>query len=185
MSEMWLSILGLYHKDPTIFDNMVLPEGVDRQTLIDKLLTDCAELEIVYPSTEMMKLSMETWSKAHLRGWEIMFTSLNKEDYDPFTDFDRHENFTETYENTDDLQGNRTGSERAFNDDSLTNVSGLNNNELNKTTGTRSHTLNQYGNSALGTNQDIIRKEILIRQEYNIIDIIISDFKADFCICVY
>ena len=179
------SIMGMYQLDPTIFDNLQVPEEVDTDALINKLLIDCAELEIVYPNCEMMKESLGYWSKAHLRGWEMYAATLEKSDYDPFTDFDRHEEYTEHYTDVNDQQADSTASQRAFNEADLTAISGTNATAVNNGSGDRTHTMRQYGNSALGTNQDIIKKEIELRQMYNLIDLIITQFKLDYCICVY
>ena len=176
-----LSVMALYRQDPKLFDYFTIPENLDREALINKLVTDCAELEVIYPDPAMMKESLKFWSTAHLHNWELIYESLNKEDYDPFTDFDRHEEFSETY---NDETTNKTGtSQRAFNESALTKIGELGSDGSGS--GSRSHTLRQYGNSALGTNQDIIRKEIEIRNQFNVFDIIIADFKKDFCLCVY
>ena len=183
----FISILGLYRKDATIFNNMALPFRIQlrKQELINKLLMDCAELEILYPSTDMMKEAIEYWSKAHVHSWELYYETLDKADYDPFTDFDRHEDFTEHYSDDRDTQSDSRTSERAYNDAELTDIANLNNTAINSASGSRDHTLHQYGNSALGTNQDIIKKEIELRKEYNVIDLIINQFKKDFCLLVY
>ena len=179
------SVMGMYNRDQTIFDNMLIPAQIDRDSLTNKLLIDCAELEILYPDCDMLKESLGYWSKAHLHSWEMMFISLNKEDYDPFTDFDRHEEYTEHYSDLNNLQANGRGSQRAFNDADLTDITGSTSSSVNDRSGSRDHTLRQYGNSALGTNQDIIKKEIELRIAYNVIDLIITQFKRDFCLLVY
>lgn len=180
-----LSTRGLYAKDHTLFDNMVIPEGMDRDALLNKLLVDTAELEVCYPNTDMMKYSLGTWSQSHLHNWEIMYESLNKSNYDPFTDFDRNEEYEESFTTNGTGEENGTGSQRAFNEADLTDVSGSHSSAINNQTGTRSHRMRQYGNSALGTNQDIIEKEIKIRKLYNLYDIIIQQYKQDFTLLVY
>ena len=176
-----LSVLMLYEAKPTLFDDMQVPTGINKATLVDKLVSDCAELEVIYPDPDMMKESLKFWSAAHIHNWEIEYASLNKAGYDPFIDYDRNEDYNSNY--TDYPAATTTTSQRAFNDATLTDVAKIT--QGGTLGGWKSHTLHQYGNSALGTNQDIIRKEIEIRNEYNIMDLIIADFKKDFCICVY
>lgn len=176
-----LSVMMLYRAEPTLFDDMQVPTGITKQTLVDKLLTDCAELEVIYPDPNMMKESLKHWSAAHIHNWDIEFQALNKAGYDPFTDYDRNEDYTSNY--TDYPAATTTTSQRAFNDANLTDVAKIT--QGGTVGGWNSHTIHQYGNSALGTNQDIIRKEIEIRNAYNIMDLIIADFKKDFCLCVY
>lgn len=168
-----LSVMMLYRADTTLFDDMQVPTGITKATLVNKLVSDCAELEVIYPDPDMMKESLKFWSAAHLHNWEIEYEALNQTGYDPFTDYDRHEEHT-IYPAT-----HTTTAQRAFNDSTLTDVAKITNG------GNERHVYHQYGNSALGTNQDIIRKEVDIRKELNIMDLIIADFKKDFCLCVY
>ena len=53
-----MSILGLWNNDHSIFDLMQLPDGFtteDRETVTDSILTECAELEVLYPAPAVMK----------------------------------------------------------------------------------------------------------------------------------
>ena len=43
-----MSLLGLYNWDNTILDGLVVPAGVDKKTVINNLLRECAELEVLY-----------------------------------------------------------------------------------------------------------------------------------------
>ena len=40
-----LSVLGIYHRDNTIFDDMQLPAAIDRNTLIGNIVLECAFLQ--------------------------------------------------------------------------------------------------------------------------------------------
>ena len=44
MSRATLSLLGLYQYDNTIFNELVLPEGMDKQVYINNLLMETAEM---------------------------------------------------------------------------------------------------------------------------------------------
>ena len=44
-----LSVLGLYNYDSQIFDRLELPEGVDKETVVNSILLECADLEVLYP----------------------------------------------------------------------------------------------------------------------------------------
>ena len=173
--------MGLYDADNTVFDDLSLPANITKVNLVSKLLIDCAELEIIYPDPDMMKESIKYWSLAHLQSWEMYYASLHKANYNPFDDYDRHEEIEINYH---DYPGaTTTTSQRAFNDSTLTDIGKLTQGGDN--TGWRTTETHAYGNSALGTNQDIMNKEIELRIKYNVIDLIISDFKKDFCLCVY
>lgn len=85
-----LSILGLYNYDDTIFDGMILPSEIDKTTLVDNILLECAELEVIYPSANLMKRAIGSWSLKRYRAWSKLQTVLY-EDYDPFINIKRDE----------------------------------------------------------------------------------------------
>ena len=64
-----ISIYGLYLFDPTLFDNLQLPTGVDRDELISNLVMECAELELLYPDGDYMKYAIGAWSKKENHIW--------------------------------------------------------------------------------------------------------------------
>lgn len=173
MANMELSIRGLYLADNTIFDSLVIPSQLDHDTAVATILLNCSELEVLYPDPDMMKESIGYWSARRTREWAMIYASLYKEDYDPFTDYDRNEEYSATSSSA------MTEQVRGYNEEALQNAAGSSGNITN------SHTIHQYGNSALGTNQDIITKEIELRQKFEIYDIIADEFKKDFCLAVY
>ena len=50
-----ISILGLYQFDPTIFDNLQLPDGLDKDELVSNILIEGADLEVLYPNADFIK----------------------------------------------------------------------------------------------------------------------------------
>ena len=42
-----VSFMGLYSYDPTIFDDVQIPSGIDRETLLNNLMVETAELEVL------------------------------------------------------------------------------------------------------------------------------------------
>ena len=101
-----LSVMGLYQFNNKIFDGMVIPNGVDKELLINNILIECAELETLYPNDEIFKLVVDNWSAKELPTWEKLFELFNME-YNPLYNVDAYETITEerdlTYdhENTD------------------------------------------------------------------------------------
>lgn len=87
-----LSIYGLYEYDDSIFDNLVLPSGMEdhRQELITEILLDCSDFTLLYPDWDFMKMLIGVWSKNELRIWEKMYQSEMVE-YNPIENYDRHE----------------------------------------------------------------------------------------------
>lgn len=105
-----LSLLGLYTHDDTLFDNLVLPNGIDRENLIDNLLAETAELEILYPNYSFMKAMIGVWSKKELPIWEKQYATTQL-DYNPIENYDRQESWT-TSENGNRM--NTTEGESTF-----------------------------------------------------------------------
>ena len=77
-----ISVLGLYTADNTLFDNLVLPDGVDKDTLIAEIISECADLEVLYPDSDYMKMLIGYWSGGMLDNWQKMFDALGQ-NYDP------------------------------------------------------------------------------------------------------
>ena len=65
-----LSIIGAYNYDSTLFDNLRLPDDVDRETVVSNILDYCAELELLYPDLPYLKNAIGYWSAKELPFWE-------------------------------------------------------------------------------------------------------------------
>lgn len=87
----WLSILGLYNYDPTIFDELVIPTAADITTdaekvsdpfvpdstdLIAYICMELAELPLVYPSAPTMQTMVGVWSRVHITEWRALYNTL-------------------------------------------------------------------------------------------------------------
>lgn len=88
-----MSIMGLYQWDNTIFDLLSLPEGLNKDTLIDFILSECSDLEILYPNPVVMKGLIGVWSNTMQYTWNKLYQTLNLE-YNPIDNYDRTETRT-------------------------------------------------------------------------------------------
>ena len=202
-----LSILGLYNYDHSIFDNLVLPtytveheeddgngnmiivtdtyDYLDRDTFIDNLLLDLAEMELLYTDGDFMKLSIGIWSKRRLHSWEKIARVLYA-DYDPFINIRRHEDRTIT--ETRDLANGATTTTDVSAWDSANTYEPRTQETLSGTdTGdiTTHEEFDLEGDSAITDAQDVARKEIELRDHYDLYNYIIEDFKKRFCLLLY
>lgn len=91
-----MGTLTLYNNDNTLFDNLVLPDKIDKQTLIDNILMETAELEVLYPNPDTLKYLIGKWSASQLTKWDTWVKVLMADDYDPFKNTDRTEEITDT-----------------------------------------------------------------------------------------
>ena len=113
---MWLSIQGMYEYDNTVFDGFDSPSYTDennivhtlnRDDVINNILLQCAELEVIYPSVQMMKFAIGVWSASNSRTWDKLYKSMFF-DYNPIWNLDTNETETETNER--DISRQHTGS---------------------------------------------------------------------------
>lgn len=208
MSNITLSVLGLYNYDDTLFDNMAVPAGVDKtNVLIPNLLADLAELEVIYPDPEIMKTFIEVWSKKQLPVWSKLMDTVNLE-YNPIYNKDGYYEETESRDlensnsTTDTLSATVTDSGSNLNQVSAFNSSAFENREKDTIANTRTESQtntgtssgtdtgeitrerHEYGNIGVTTTQQMIKEEREVVQ-FNIVNYIIEDFKQRFCILVY
>ena len=90
-----LSLLGLYNWDPTLFDLMQLPDGIQKETLVENLLAETAELETLYADPAFMKAMIGVWSAKQLDVWTKLYNTTVF-DYNPIENYNRMETGTET-----------------------------------------------------------------------------------------
>lgn len=94
--EATLSILGLYNYQPAIFNSLTIPTSVDRETLIDNIIMEAAELELLFPNADILGRLIGNWSKTRLAAWNRMIGALDAE-YNPIENSDRYEDHLEDY----------------------------------------------------------------------------------------
>ena len=112
---MLLSIMGLYEYDNTIFDGLENPSvtveeetyTVDKDTLIKNICLECAELEVVYPSVDYMKLAIGVWSATNIEKWNRLYKTQVLT-YNPLWNVDA--NIVDTVEGSEQRDIGRTGS---------------------------------------------------------------------------
>lgn len=124
-----LSILGLYQAEPTLFDNMILPEGLNKETVIDSIIQDCMELEVLYTSPYAMKLMISIWSRREQPTFERVYRAENAE-YNPIENYDKHQ--------TDQRSITRAGKDEATGNNAISTTEKID----GETTGTDSQITN-------------------------------------------
>ena len=92
-----MSIVGLLLADNTIFDNMVLPNGVDHDLVVSNICNECYDLGVYQPDPDYMKFAIATWSRRKLWSWNKLYETLNFT-YNPIWNKDGTITETETRE---------------------------------------------------------------------------------------
>ena len=172
---MLLSIMGLYEYDNTLFQGLQLPEGLDQEAVINEILLQCAELEIVYPNIDIMKLAITTWSLANQYTWEKLYDTMVVE-YNPIWNVDA----TVTIDRNTSGSGNATDAVKGFNSNTWA--------ESDKTDTTSEAEEDvierRTGNIGVVSTQSMIEQERKIA-EFNMISYIAQSFKERFCLLIY
>lgn len=172
---MLLSIVGLYEYDNNLFRGLQLPEGLDREATINEILLQCAELEIVYPDIDLMKLAITTWSVANQYTWQKLYDTMVIE-YNPIWNVDAIVSIDRDATGT----GNATDAVKGYNSNTWA--------ESDKTdtssTATEDVTERRTGNIGVTTTQQMLEQERKIA-EFNMISFIAQSFKQRFCLLIY
>ena len=90
-----LSILGMYNYDNSIFDELQLPESINKTDFIQNLCLNYAELEILYSQPEILKNAIGMWSRIQLPNWKKLEETTQYE-YNAIENYDRQEEWTDT-----------------------------------------------------------------------------------------
>ena len=111
-----MSILGLHNfTNGAVWDELTLPEGIDRDTVIGNILLDCAELEVIYPDPDIMTSAIGLWSAAERDSWKKLYETTQF-DYNPI--WNKDGTVTET-ENTSRLHKELGGDQESENSTQL------------------------------------------------------------------
>lgn len=99
MSTMKLTLIGLnrflHDLNDDLFENLVLPEDVDKDTITENILLRGGEFEVLYSDPYFMKDAIGLWS----RKWNRTFTKWVEAlalEYSPLENYDRKEDYTDT-----------------------------------------------------------------------------------------
>lgn len=106
-----LSIMALYHWDDRIFEKMQLPDGMDRTALLAEILTECAELELIYPDWDTMHNAIGYWSRTMIDRWNKAWSALLLK-YNPLWNVDANISERETRNLAHDEERKLSGSSK-------------------------------------------------------------------------
>lgn len=179
-----LSVIGLYNWDDTIFDNMQLPVGLDHDLTVKNIMMELAELQVIYPRPEFMKQAIELWSQTKIQQWQKIYNAMATS-YNPLWNKDAHYLETETRDLTAEGESENINRVSAFNSEDFENAAKANTTGKSTDTGTVTRERQEYGNIGVTTSQQMLREEVDLWNDLNMVNIIVNDFKNRFCIMVY
>lgn len=207
-------IRALLDWDDTLFDGMVLPEGLDdedgvvRGMIVDDIILRHGDTPLFIPEPTVMKYYITSWSTRMLPVFTRMYDACIAE-YDPIENYNRIEDRSET---TKDTMGNTrtlntntatTGTNTTEDSVSAENVTtfspdtkSVQTPNLNEAdTGTIGDSGNYngsltikstiHGNIGVTTSQQMLESELTLVPKLDIIRIISDSWAAEFCLAVY
>ena len=154
-----LSPLGLYRWDDTIFNLMQIPTELDRDTLIDNILMETAELEVLYPNPVVFKNLVAIWSNRQIDVWNKLYATTQYE-YNPIENYDRSETGSDntinhvTHSGTDSTTDNEThtGTDRTNNSTAHTGS------DTTSATDTKGHWIAGFNSTGSGDNDGLVKQ---------------------------
>lgn len=125
-----ITLYGFYQYDKTILDEIILPEGMDREMLIAEIIKNSGELYPYHQQPDMLKLNVKNWFSRNLYNFTQMHTALTAE-YSPIENYDRTETINRVTENSgSDTETTTLGSKNITqtigNSENVTGVSAYN-----------------------------------------------------------
>jgi len=191
-----LTIAGLNEfTDGHIFDELTLPDGIDKDIVISEIIRQCSEFSVLYTEPIFLSKMIGIWSLKWYHNFERWWTAYNFE-YNAlynleveatYTDDNKtHNSGNSTTKNT----GNITGQKAGYNSSTLQNATRDVNDLHTITEGTSDvkvdnvRTEKRFGNQGITMSQEMLDAEYNVWQR-NVYQMIAEVFATEFCIVIY
>lgn len=118
MAQSKITLIGLekfLNPERSVFDDMILPDGIDKEILVGSILMRCQEFELLWSDPDFMIDAVNIWSRKYYWTFERWVKVLN-EKYDPLYNKDYFEEITDTH--TGDYSKEGSGSNSGSNSSS-------------------------------------------------------------------
>lgn len=111
MSSAKFTLIGAYqfyhNAGGDLFENMVMPEGINKDTLTSNILLQGGEFEVQHGNPIFIHDAIAIWSSAYQETFERWINALSIE-YAPLENYDRMEHWTDERDTTGSLNGSGT-----------------------------------------------------------------------------
>lgn len=199
MSSAKLTLIGAYNyyniAGQDLFEGLELPEGIDKETLVNNILLRGGEFEVIYGDYVFIKGMVSTWSKKWNRTFTKWIEALNIE-FSPLENYDRVEEWTDTTtasaKGSDSSSNNGTVNKEvsAFDSNQLqpdsSDVSSIFNNAETSTDSESNsiHSARIHGNIGVTTSTQMLEDYLRV-EAWNIYEQITDVFLQEFVIPLY
>lgn len=182
MSVAKMTLIGFYNAyeetDP-IFEDLELPEGIDKDLFINSLLMDAGEFEVLYADPDFFKNAITIWGRKWYHTFQKWYEAISAE-YDPISNYDRKEEWTTTTNSNSNSisQSNRS----SFDTQTLQPYSSVN--DSGTYGGNEIRSGRAYGNIGVTTSQQMVQASLDL-YEWNLYQHMVDLFKTELLIPIY
>ena len=191
-----MTLYGMYQYDPTLFDGVVLPDGMDKTLMVNQIIRQSGDLFPYYQVPPEVKSAITEWFTRRKNNFAKLWQGFTAE-YNPIENYDRQEDSTETPNITHTLSN--SGQDASTNEadvqgyngtdyvpNSRTKSSGTSStNGTDTESGTRTYTSRIHGNIGVTTSAQMLEGELALRKSMDIYALIAAEFETDNLIQVY
>ena len=191
-----MTLYGMYQYDPTLFDGVVLPDGMDKTLMVNQIIRQSGDLFPYYQAPPQVKTAITEWFTRRKGNFAKLWQGFTAE-YNPIENYDRQEDSTETPNITHTLSN--SGQDASTNEadvqgyngtdyvpNSRTTSSGTSStNGTDTESGTRTYTSRIHGNIGVTTSAQMLEGELALRKSMDIYALIAAEFETDNLIQVY
>lgn len=191
-----MTLYGMYQYDPTLFDGVVLPDGMDKTLMVNQIIRQSGDLFPYYQVPPQVKTAITEWFTRRKDNFAKLWQGFTAE-YNPIENYDRQEDSTETPNITHTLSN--SGQDASTNEadvqgyngtdyvpNSRTKSSGTSStNGTDTESGTRTYTSRIHGNIGVTTSAQMLEGELALRKGLDIYALIAAEFETDNLIQVY
>lgn len=99
MPQSKITLIGMekfLNPEHSVFEELTLPDGIDKDTLIGAIILRCQEFELLYSSPDFMIEAVKVWGMKNYWTFDRWVKLINKE-YDPLYNKDYREEITDTH----------------------------------------------------------------------------------------
>ena len=191
-----MTLYGMYQYDPTLFDGVTLPEGMDKTLMVNQIIRQSGDLFPYYQVPPQVKTAITEWFARRKDNFAKLWQGFTAE-YNPIENYDRQEDSTETPNITHTLSN--SGQDASTNEadvqgyngtdyvpNSRTKSSGTSStNGTDTESGTRTYTSRIHGNIGVTTSAQMLEGELALRKSMDLYALIAAEFETDNLIQVY
>lgn len=191
-----LTMIGLNrYSDGALWENLVLPEGMDHELFINECLRQGGEFPVLYADLDFMKFQIGEWSKKWLHNFERWWKAYQFE-YEALFNLDVKSTRTEIGNNSGEVHSTggsndtATFQKAAYDSNTFQNtqqtITGGNNHLDSSNTANHDITIEEVrqGNQGITMSQEMLLAEYNA-WSYNIYNHMAEIFISEMCICIY